>query len=182
MWFLFTLNGAVELGAAVLMVMKPEMLWLAAPLDGMERFFCTAFAISIASFGLMTLSAREAPPRQTRSITVGAMVYHTAFASQTASYVASGGLLPTWYFVAAVHALLAVGFAHHYATRVVVVKHRWKREVDSVAEEPSQRPGYSSFQLDPSAAARPRSYSREDMRNPDSSRLEEHQWSSSTDQ
>ena len=181
MWLLFTCNGALELAAAAVMVMKPEMLWLAAPLDDTGRFLFTAFAFSIAAFGVMTLSAAAAPPRQTRSITLGAMLYHAAFASTAASYVASGVLLPMWYGAAAVHAVLAVGFAHHYATRVVIAKRRAKPELDS-AVEASQRPDYSSFQLDPSAAARPRSYSREDMRHPDSARLEEHQWSSSTDQ
>lgn len=171
---LFALNGLGELIAALLFLTSPESLGFAAPLDDNARFLFQCWAWSIAGFGVMTIAAANEAATTTRSLTLGAMLYHTAVATTYARNIRSGLLLEDWMIVGAVvHAAGAVGFAHHYATRVVNTASRKLRSSSSAVDD-----------SDTSAAdltrQRARSRSGSDLRMPDSSRLERTQWSTAT--
>ena len=169
---LFALNGLGELIAALLFLTSPESLGFAAPLDDNARFLFQCWAWSIAGFGVMTIAAASEAATTTRSLTLGAMLYHTAVATTYARNIRSGLLLEDWIVGAVVHAAGAVGFAHHYATRVVNTASRKLRSSSAVDDS------------DTSAAdltrQRARSRSGSDLRMPDSSRLERTQWSTAT--
>ena len=124
---LFVINGIGEILAALLFMYDPSILGFSQALDDNSRFLFTCWAFSLVGFGVTTLSAASDAakfPERTRSITTGAICYHTGVATCYLYHVHLQVILSDWYIGALLHVLGAILFSRHLLYKVNGVKSR----------------------------------------------------------
>ena len=123
---LFVINGIGEILAALLFMYDPaSILGFSHALDENSRFLFTCWALSLVGFGVTTLSAASDAakfPERTRSITIGAICYHTGVATCYLYHVHLQVILSDWYIGALFHVLGAIFFSLHLTYKVNGIK------------------------------------------------------------
>ena len=122
----FVANGAGELAAAAVFMWRPSLCgFVHQPLDPNALFLFKAWALSIAGFATMTISAAsdaEHAPERTEAITCGAILYHGTVAVCYVKHFRDGVLLHDWLGGAALHCLGLAFFSYHLWAHVYAAR------------------------------------------------------------